>query len=206
MKDRPFSSRSRPLRPEELPSRIRHAFDFSSQRSMPMAGGSLQLHIKRTCLECDEEKWVITSHLRRSKSRASGQCTRCSSGAKLRGVTGAAHPSWRGGITFRNATIRSMRRAALKRGYVYALEVDLVTKLMAADCAYCGAAPSNTRLDPSYKGDSAPFVYNGIDRVDNKAGYTVENVVSCCFVCNRSKGEMSYGDWIAHLERVLDRA
>ena len=86
------------------------------------------------------------------------------------------------------------------------LNDEQIVTILKSDCAYCGAPPSNTRLDPSHKGRKQPFIYSGIDRVKNEQGYVPGNVVACCFNCNRSKGEMSYADWIAHLEIVLIRA
>lgn len=44
------------------------------------------------------------------------------------------------------------------------------------------------------------FVYNGLDRIDNALGHSVENVVTCCWRCNKAKGEMSqreFLNWIA---------
>lgn len=38
--------------------------------------------------------------------------------------------------------------------------------------------------------------HHGLDRVNNSKGYTLDNVVSCCFECNRSKNSISL-DWIA---------
>lgn len=135
-----------------------------------------------------------------------GYCNSCASRVKQLGKTGSAHPSWRGGVTFQNATIRSIKRAAEKRGYSFGMSTEQMVALFKSDCAYCGSPPANTRFDPSHKGKERPFAYNGIDRVDNAKGYIPGNVVACCFNCNRSKGEMSYADWIAHLEVVLTRA
>jgi len=54
----------------------------------------------------------------------------------------------------------------------------------------------------SLKRDCDSYTYTGIDRVDNKKGYVVDNVVSCCTICNRVKNNMSYIDfkkWICDL-------
>ena len=47
-----------------------------------------------------------------------------------------------------------------------------------------------------------PFKYNGIDRINNSKGYTIDNCVPCCFMCNYSKNNHSLSDWKAWLERL----
>ncbi len=42
----------------------------------------------------------------------------------------------------------------------------------------------------------------GIDRVENKQGYFMENLVSCCARCNRAKSDMSKAEWIEFIRRL----
>ena len=44
---------------------------------------------------------------------------------------------------------------------------------------------------------------NGIDRIDNNIGYTKENSVPCCEICNKAKRDMSYNDFINYLKRIV---
>jgi hypothetical protein len=37
---------------------------------------------------------------------------------------------------------------------------------------------------------------NGIDRADNALGYTVENSVSCCKICNIAKRDLTIEEFI----------
>lgn len=46
------------------------------------------------------------------------------------------------------------------------------------------------------------FYYNGIDRVDNLKGYTRNNCIPCCSICNQSKHTMSKKDWLQWITRV----
>ena len=39
---------------------------------------------------------------------------------------------------------------------------------------------------------------NGVDRVDNTKGYSVDNSVPCCKFCNTAKHTMSEGDFFTH--------
>ena len=40
---------------------------------------------------------------------------------------------------------------------------------------------------------------NGLDRVDSSKGYTIDNVVPCCAICNTAKNKMTqkeFKEWI----------
>jgi hypothetical protein len=49
------------------------------------------------------------------------------------------------------------------------------------------------------------FIYNGIDRVDNNKGYTIENCVPCCTAVNYAKLDMSYSDFIQLCKEVTQK-
>lgn len=53
-------------------------------------------------------------------------------------------------------------------------------------CFYCGAQPAG-----------------GIDRRDNALGYTEQNSVPCCKVCNVAKNNMTEADFFAWLRRIV---
>ena len=42
----------------------------------------------------------------------------------------------------------------------------------------------------------------GIDRVDYKKGYTKENTIPCCRMCNRMKNIFSYNDFIEKCKQI----
>lgn len=60
-----------------------------------------------------------------------------------------------------------------KRGYQMNLDFDSFSKLVLAECNYCG--------------NKTEGEVNGIDRVDNSVGYSTENCVTACWKCNRIK-------------------
>lgn len=51
-----------------------------------------------------------------------------------------------------------------------------------------------------YCGDEIKTI--GLDRVDNKKGYTLENVVSCCSGCNFQKGTLSKEVFIKQCKKI----
>lgn len=136
------------------------------------------------CLSCGSTKATTWQ-----SAQASG-CNSCS----MRASKGNLDPK-------RVALVRVInvaRRGARDRGYEWSLSDNRVFELIYSACHYCGTDASNTC---SKRGKYA-IRYNGIDRVDNTLGYTVENSVACCSTCNRAKGDMSYDAFLAWLGRV----
>ena len=56
-------------------------------------------------------------------------------------------------------------------------------------CYYCGIYPN-------------PL--NGIDRIDNKNDYEIDNVVSCCSTCNYMKGTLSLNNFICQIIKIYN--
>jgi hypothetical protein len=80
------------------------------------------------------------------------------------------------------------------RNLEFALTIEDFYALSQKPCYYCGTEKSNCSSTTSVK-----FLYNGLDRVDNSIGYTLDNCVSCCRQCNCSKlaySEQQFRDWI----------
>lgn len=81
------------------------------------------------------------------------------------------------------------RATAKRRGIPFHLTENQFTSFYGKPCAYCGSTFDAVRLD----------------RIDNDKGYEIENVASCCWICNRAKGELSkqqFLAWISNLIRI----
>ena len=75
------------------------------------------------------------------------------------------------------------KRSAIKRKHAWELTESEFNDIIYSVCMYCGADP-----------------VNGIDRIDNEDGYTVENCRPCCKVCNYAKNtmtEMKFKTWVS---------
>jgi hypothetical protein len=59
--------------------------------------------------------------------------------------------------------------------------------LITSPCAYCGEIPNEL---------------NGLDRIDNNKGYTIDNVVPCCKNCNWAKNDLSINEFKKHIEKI----
>ena len=79
------------------------------------------------------------------------------------------------------------------------LSRDIFRQLLQSNCFYCNCPPSNKSIRSNRS--HGAYIYNGIDRVDNNLGYTIDNCVPCCSMCNRMKSVFSQKDF---LEKVKD--
>jgi hypothetical protein len=105
------------------------------------------------------------------------------------------------GTAAANELCDKYRSNAKKRKYECTLSDEEMIELFKLTCHYCGDSPSQT----FYKeGNNGEFVYNGIDRIDNKIGYTLENCVSCCGRCNRAKQKDSLEEFEAWIQRICE--
>lgn len=62
---------------------------------------------------------------------------------------------------------------AARRGKSWTITIDQYKHLMQMPCHYCGGPLPETAF--------------GLDRLDNKVGYELQNVVPCCTLCNMAR-------------------
>jgi hypothetical protein len=89
--------------------------------------------------------------------------------------------------------------AARKRNLEFSISESYFITLTTQICYYCGCAPSQII---GAKRKNGPFIYNGIDRLDNNKGYTISNTVACCKRCNRAKYDMSPEQFIELAKQI----
>lgn len=83
---------------------------------------------------------------------------------------------------------------ALKRGMI-SLGIDDYISKTQDSCVYCGCLPSNPT---KFRGPGS-FLYNGVDRIDNMIGYTLENTVTACKLCNSMKSSRDGDVFLNHV-------
>lgn len=107
--------------------------------------------------------------------------------------------------------IYDYKYSAEKRGKDYELTDEQTQDLIMDICYYCGRKPN---LDLDLKNDTNEnndecdveanvIGLNGIDRKNNDKGYTIDNVVSCCQMCNYMKFAMDEHEFIFSIEHIL---
>lgn len=55
-----------------------------------------------------------------------------------------------------------------------------------------------------YCKNSDPQPLNGIDRIDSSKGYTIDNCVSCCPLCNQMKSNIDQNMFLTQIEKIYN--
>lgn len=95
--------------------------------------------------------------------------------------------------------VQSYKDGARTREIKWKLTDEEVKHIATQNCHYCQAIPSPRK---AYHRSYCVVDVNGIDRVDNLKGYEIDNVVPCCYTCNRMKTDMNVDDFISHITRI----
>lgn len=97
------------------------------------------------------------------------------------------------GEAARNILYIAYKHDAKKRDLDFILSKEEFKLLTSDNCFYCGIEPKQIMRAKNNNGD---YIYNGIDRKNNKEGYTLENCLPCCGNCNRAKRALSFEDFL----------
>lgn len=98
-----------------------------------------------------------------------------------------------------NALYHMYSSSEFTRGLNFDIPKIIFRCLIKCRCYYCDREPySQYEKDKS----NGSFIYNGLDRVDNNIGYTIDNVVTCCKECNRMKGSMKHDLFVDLCNRI----
>lgn len=81
-----------------------------------------------------------------------------------------------------NSIYKEYKDGAKYRKLNFDINIELFSKLIKKNCSYCNCTPKTVKKTSTYN-----FKYNGIDRINNKKGYTKNNVTTCCIDCNKAK-------------------
>jgi hypothetical protein len=142
--------------------------------------------------QCENKtlKIVIQSALRNGTTRSCGCLTREVQRKRLSKQDGEA--------SF-NTVFGSYINSAKVRGLCFELTKDDFRKITRSNCYYCNRIPETIQKNKNNCGD---YIYNGIDRLDNDEGYTLDNSVPCCIDCNISKFTRTEEEFIEWIEKV----
>lgn len=126
----------------------------------------------KKCSKCGESKSLLDFY--KNKSRKDGFHHTCIKCESIRLEANNGHRKY---LQYING--------AKVRNYVFELSQDQFNELRLNECYYCGDNGSN-----------------GLDRVDNTIGYTVDNVVACCGKCNKAKHALTLDEFLSLIEKV----
>lgn len=139
------------------------------------------------CTRCGSAR-VVTFVTIHNVIRSKESCAKCRLGRW--GKVGGA----------REAHFSRLKTLAKQRGKDWTLTLDEFSRLIGDTCFYCGSLGTERK---SWDGKSTEILC-GIDRVDSSFGYTAENIVPCCGVCNRAKHTMSQQEFLLWIKRLVE--
>lgn len=147
--------------------------------------------VKAQC-ECGTISIVKGSHIKGGHSKSCG-CLRKENMKRLP----------KGEAAF-NGLVADYKSGANNRGYEWRLTNEEFLKLIKGNCYYCNSLPLNIFPSKSiahkYNGT---INYNGIDRNDNSIGYSLDNSVSCCKLCNIMKMALSEDVFLEQTKKIF---
>lgn len=123
----------------------------------------------------------------------SGHTTSCGCAFHAIGPAGNAHF---------NEIYSKYCRHAKERSYVWNLTKEQFRLIIKQNCFYCDVEPKQGKNMNTVSG---VFLYNGIDRVDNKIGYELANVVPCCGICNVAKRAMTQQEFLERVNKINEQ-
>jgi len=100
--------------------------------------------------------------------------------------------------------IRTYKINAKRRNLCFTLTNGEAITLALSNCIYCGIPPCRQiKLYARKKTPQGDLLVNGIDRKDNNLGYTKENCVACCRICNQAKHTLTEKEWLDYMDRLV---
>jgi hypothetical protein len=127
----------------------------------------------KTCNECKVDK-KISSFYKAGRSRLRGKCISC-------------YKNYRKKSDYKpESRWKKYRSGAKRRNLKFEITKAEFSLFEGEPCFYCG-------------GEVLPI---SLDRVDNDKGYEVDNVVSCCHICNSFKHVFDDKLFLDHVEKI----
>lgn len=156
--------------------------------------------------DCNNELIVSGAHLR------SGHTQSCGCLQKENAKNSSLNNIW--GRKYKNSWKASAKNVWLR--YSDGCSFETFLKLSKEPCYYCGIVLSNTfnkyinkegfltneKVSKDWA-EQAYFKYNGLDRIDSTKNHNEDNIVSCCFICNRAKGNLTMQEFNNWLKRII---
>lgn len=98
-------------------------------------------------------------------------------------------------------------RGAKIRNHQFNLTFGDFIRIITNSCHYCGELPkksSSKILINRGHINEPPFYYNGIDRIDSKLNYVVDNCVPCCSTCNYMKHTLDEEEFVNQIKKIYN--
>ena len=93
---------------------------------------------------------------------------------------------------------------AHSKNRIFNITYEEFKKIVHSDCYYCGSKPSYFRSMIRYSKNSSLQELNGVDRIDSNKGYTKDNCVPCCKICNQMKSNIDIGTFLTQISKIYN--
>jgi len=97
-----------------------------------------------------------------------------------------SHKKKRKKLTDIDKRYKVYKYSAKSRGRDFELSIEQFEGYWQQPCYYCG--------------DKIETI--GLDRINNDKGYSIDNIVPCCYICNIMKRTMSKEEFIKHCKKI----
>ena len=153
-----------------------------------------------------EQKKVDSYLIRQGESSSCG-CLRKENSKKL--LTGNKFGCKNKGEAGFNRVVLQYKNNAKRRNLNFTLTNEQCKAIFEEACYYCGSMPEKAAFSSpenmTKEGmEHSKFIYNGIDRLNSDAGYSLENSVSCCSFCNWMKREYEVDIFINKVKKIYE--
>lgn len=142
--------------------------------------------------DCGSLKNVSTSYLISNHTKSCG-CSR----KKYEDIT----------MSSKLALYNSYKSHANSKNRIFNLSFKEFIKLTSQNCYYCNDTPRQI-MQANQSNKNSIYYYNGVDRINNKKGYTKKNSIPCCKICNKAKHILSQEEffyWIKSISTNLKK-
>jgi hypothetical protein len=102
-----------------------------------------------------------------------------------------------------NQSLYVYKLGAIYRNLKFELTNDEFKTLIFNNCYYCNNILKHDKIIGKNKYE---LYYNGIDRINNKEGYTISNSVSCCIICNIAKSDMTIEEFYNWINLIANKS
>lgn len=147
------------------------------------------------CLNCNNNSYMRSDRF--TGTQKLNTCKNCrQSNAILKSINRATPD------TVYNVLYLQSVNGAKNRNLDFNLSLEEFKKIISGNCNYCGKEPVLSGISKNYNKTGVPVKNNGIDRLDNKIGYTINNCVPCCKMCNFMKKNYIVSEFLNHISTI----
>jgi len=164
---------------------------------------------KMFCLGCGKEMMVRNDYIKKHQGLC-GTCmlkkrwrnkefyNKCSN-AKKGHLSNSRLPYGEGSF---NKFYGGYLYSAGERGLEFALTKEQFRALSKQNCYYCGIEPLQINDEKNKDKYNGVWLHNGIDRKDDSIGYTIDNCVASCKVCNYMKQGLNEIEFMKQVSKI----